>query len=652
MYRFFLTALLLCLTFSATAAPDDDERFLAARDAARIGDRAKLNLLTPELRDHPLGVYAEYWQLLQRLQDKNDDSYERPLRDFLARHEGEYIGEKLRADWLLALGKKGDWTTFAGEYPKLRQPDQTLRCYALQSRRSQGDKGTGDEVMSLWFSLMEPPEACYPVIESLIWDKKVLAGEVWQRIRLQFEANKIAAARYTTNYLPASQTPNTRTFDGVIEKPAAYLAKQPAGWEKTRQGKELAALAIQRMARNDPRAAANMLESLQMKLGPEERGWAWSQIAWQGALRHQPEALRWYRNAASANPSMDMSDNVTEWKVRAALRAGDWETVRATTERMSPRLADKPDWIYWQGRAWQAGGKDVQANALFARIAGQPNFYGNLADNELGRTIAVPPRAAPPTQEELARVGRIPGIYRGLAFFALNLRLEGVREWNWAVRDMNDRDLLAAAELARTSNIYDRAISTADRTTVEHDYTLRYLAPFLDQVRPAAQTQALDNAWVYGLMRQESRFVTQARSSAGASGLMQLMPATAKWVAKKVGLKDYHHGRVNDTDVNLLLGTSYLRMVLESLDNHPLLASAAYNAGPGRARKWRSSQPQEGAIYAETIPFDETRDYVKKVMSNTTYYAALFDGRPQSLKERLGTIGAGGPPPAESKDLP
>ena len=171
-------------------------------------------------------------------------------------------------------------------------------------------------------------------------------------------------------------------------------------------------------------------------------------------------------------------------------------------------------------------------------------------------------------------------------------------------------------------------------------------------MRPAAQRQSLDDAWVYGLMRQESRFVTNAKSSAGASGLMQLMPATAKWVANKIGLKDYHHGRVNDTETNLLLGTTYMRMVMESLDNHPVLASAAYNAGPGRARKWRADRPLEGAVYAETIPFTETRDYVKKVMSNAVYYSALFEGQPQSIKTRLGTIAARSGGDVKVEELP
>ena len=241
---------------------------------------------------------------------------------------------------------------------------------------------------------------------------------------------------------------------------------------------------------------------------------------------------------------------------------------------------------------------------------------------------------------------------RALAVLKTDLRIEGVREWAWYLRGMDDRQLLAAAELARRQGVFDRAISTADRTVVQHDYNLRYLAPFREQVGAKAREVSLDDAWVYGLMRQESRFVTDARSAVGAKGLMQLMPSTARWVARKIGLADFHPSQVTDTDMNVTLGTSYLKMVLEALDNQPVLASAAYNAGPNRARKWRAERPLEGAIYAETIPFNETRDYVKKVMSNAVYYAALFEGKPQSLKSRLGTVRPRGFGDAVSEDLP
>ncbi|MCF8152312.1 MAG: transglycosylase SLT domain-containing protein, partial [Sulfuritalea sp.] len=304
------------------------------------------------------------------------------------------------------------------------------------------------------------------------------------------------------------------------------------------------------------------------------------------------------------------------------------------------------------GRALATAGHVEVARAHYLKIAGQPNFYGNLADEELGRTIEVPARAMAPSAEELAVASANPAFQRALALIRLDMRIEGVREWVWSLRGMDDRALLAAAEFARRHEVWDRAINTADRTLLQHNYGLRFIAPFSDQVRPKADELALDNGWVYGLMRQESRFIMNANSSAGAKGLMQLMPATARWVAKKINLTDFSQSRVTEMDINVTLGTNYMKMVLDSLDNHPVLASAAYNAGPGRARKWRADHALEGAVYAESIPFSETRDYVKKVMSNAVYYNTLFSGKPQSLKQTLGVIRARGQGESGVEKLP
>jgi len=645
----FRTALsLACLLLSSVlavrvdAAPDD--RFLAARDAVKTGDKAKLERIAPELQGYELEAYVDYWRLVVDLGNADPAV----IRAFLQRNDKTYIADKLRGDWLRQLGKRQQWADFDAEYPALAQPDQELACYALQSRRLRGDASMLEEALPLWLNLIEPPEGCYPVLEALILEKRVLADDVWARVRRQFEANRLAAARYSMNYLPSSQTPDAKLAVAVSDAPMPWLARLSTSALNQRMNRELAALAISRIARNDPRMAAEQLERFEKHLHPGERGWAWGQIGWQAAQRHMDEALGWFRKAGDA----PLSEEVSQWKVRAALRAQDWGTVRAAIEAMPPALAGQPAWVYWLGRAYRAGGRVEDANALFAKISGQPNFYGNLADDELGRAITVPPKASSPTRDEMARVGELSGIRRGLALLRLNMRVEGVREWSWGLRGLNDRELLAAAEIARRADVYDRAIAAADRTKNEHDYSLRYLSPFSEQVRPAARNQSLDDAWVYGLMRQESRFVTNARSTVGASGLMQLMPATARWVAKKIGLADYHHGKVNDTETNVLLGTSYMRLVMEDLDNHPVLASAAYNAGPGRARKWRADRPLEGAVYAETIPFNETRDYVKKVMSNAVYYSALFENRPQSIKSRLGTVAPRVNGDAKNPDLP
>jgi soluble lytic murein transglycosylase len=639
----FLLIQLLLAPVPALAA-SDDAQFMAAREAARSGDRTRLEGLAYSLQGHELAAYVDDWLLLLDLKDSDPAT----VVAFLSRHENSYVAEKLRTDWLRLQGRRQQWALFDAEYPRLSQPGLEIVCYALQSRRAQGDAKALDDALPIWLTVLEPPESCYPVFEALIIDKRVLADAVWSRIRLQFEANKVAAARYTMNYLPASQTPDRKIAQTVADAPMPWLLRLPGDFSASRQQRELAVLAIQRIARNEPRVAAEQLRKIAGSLNTGEKAWAWSQIGLQAAQRHLPEAIEWYRLAGD----VALSEEAATWKVRAALRVQDWGSVRSTIERMPPALAAQPAWVYWLGRAYRAGGRLEEANSLFAKIAGQPDFYGSLANDELDRPTMTPPRASPASRDELLQVAATPAVQRAQAFFRLDLRTEGVREWNWALRSMSDRELLAASEIARRAGHYDRAIAAADRTRTEHDYSLRYLAPYGDQVRPAAQNQALDDAWVYGLMRQESRFVSSARSHVGASGLMQLMPATARWVANKIGLKDFHQGRVNDTETNLLLGTTYMRLVLESLDHHPVLASAAYNAGPGRARRWRADRPLEGAIYAETIPFSETRDYVKKVMNNALFYAALFDGKPQTLKSRLGIIAPRSGAETRDSDLP
>jgi soluble lytic murein transglycosylase len=623
-----LASLLLAVVSAPTFADRGDTSFLAARDAFRNGERVRLARQVEALQGHPLQAWAEYWSLRLKL----DDGDASGVPDYLARHANAYLAEKLRADWLRLMGKKADWESFRRELPALVLPDAEINCYAGLA------SGQTEMVRPLWTSGQDLPQACEQLVDQLVAAGGLSVDEVWQRVRRLFEAKRVGAARNAAAYLPASAGWEGRGLEAIAQVPARHLDKLPAGWDAKRGGREVALFAVQRLARSEPQDAARRLLRIESHFTDEERAYAWGQVAMQAAQRHLPDALGWYDKAAATT----LSEDQLAWQARAALRAGDWGAVRRAIAAMPLSLASQPDWIYWQGRALAAAGRADEARANYLKISGQPNFYGNLADEELGRAIEVPARAAPPSAEEVALAAANPGFQRALALMRTDMRIEGVREWVWSLRGMDDRTLLAAAEFAERNEVWDRAINTADRTRAQHNYSLRYIAPFSDQVRPKADQLALDNGWVYGLMRQESRFVMNAKSSVGAKGLMQLMPATAKWVAKKINLANFHPNRVTEMDTNVTLGTHYMKMVLDSLDNHPVLASAAYNAGPGRARRWRADQPLEGAIYAETIPFSETRDYVKKVMSNAVYYNALFEGRPQSLKVRLGTIRARG----------
>lgn len=630
------------LGFADTA----DAPILAAREAFRLGDRAKLSVLHTQMAGtdatrHELAPWVMYWYLRQRLSDDNVEG----VSEFLQEQKGSYLAEKLRADWLKWLAKRQQWEDFQREFGTLAQADTELTCYAGQARlarqgamaeRATETQATLDAAAPLWFNTLDLPAACGPLMDRLVLEGRIGVNDVWERIRRQLEVKKLSAVSASAEYLPMAQRPDAKILSHILEKPQRYLEQHSLPVNASRLSMEMSLFAVQRLARMDPVAAADFWQKLQSRFSVADRSYAWGQIAQQAAQRHLPEALAWFGLAAADGK---LSAEQLAWQVRAALRAHDWLAVRQTIAQMPANMAAQPDWTYWLARALATQQRQEEAKALYLKISGQPNFYSNLADEELNRTLQLPPRAQPPSKEEQAEAKNNLSLRRALALYRLDMRLEGLREWNWALRGMNDRQLLAAADLARRNAIFDRAIYTADRTQGQHDYALRYIAPFRDNVMPHTHEMMLDSAWVYGLMRQESRFVTSAKSGVGAKGLMQLMPKTAQWVAKKIGLKNYQPEQVADIDTNVILGTNYLRMVFTDLDQHPVLASAAYNAGPGRARRWRAEAPLEGAIYAETIPFDETRDYVKKVMSNALYYSALFEHKPQSLKSRLGMVG-------------
>lgn len=616
----------LLIGAGVAAAANLDDAFLKARDAGRAGDGRQLEQIAPRFKGHLLEPYVQYWRLRAGLEARAPEE----IRAYLAANRDTPLSDYLRRDWLKLLGKNAHWELFNAELPALVNDDLEMTCYGLQAR-TQIDTLALREARPLWFVAREVPANCNQLFQSLIEAQQLSTEDIWTRIRLALEAGQVSQANRVGVYLPKGQAPDARVLAAILGNPAGHLSDAPADL-KSRGGREATMFAVYRLGRTSPQQAAAHWVKLAPRFIAEERAYVWGMLAYFGAMRHDPAALDWFAQAA------DMSDLQLGWKVRAALRAKRWPEVLSAIEAMTPKEAEDSAWRYWKARALKTQGRTTESTALLKPLSAEYHFYGQLALEDLGGSVQAPAVAYKPSEDDIRSVAARSGIKRALELFRLDLRLEGVREWLWAIRELSDRQLLAAAEVARRNAIYDRAINTADRTVFEHDFGLRYLAPYRDQLKAAARQLDLDEAWVNGLIRQESRFIAQAKSRVGASGLMQLMPATAKWVAGKIGLKDWQGSQVNDVDTNLSLGTYYLRHVLDSLDGSPVLASAAYNAGPGRARAWRDSQSMEAAIYAESIPFNETRDYVKKVMANSSYYAHNFSQQMQSLKARIGVI--------------
>jgi soluble lytic murein transglycosylase len=631
-----------------------DETLLDMQQAFRRNDRAKLTQLLPAARGHALEPWAGYWELKARLNDATAPE----VQAFFARYPGSYQEDRLRNDWLLLLGQRRDWAQFADLHPSYRMSDdREVRCYALLVDQIKGTAAptAADEVRSNWYALRDADDGCSHAAGEFYSYKKLTALDVWRKARLGAEANRARVVRKAVEIVSPDALPQLKD---VLDAPTKYLLGRATARGKERQ--ELVVLALVKVASSDPDGAANLLEN---KWGPqlstEERNWTWGVIGKTAAQKLSTDAPRYFANVSKDS---DLNDDMLGWKVRAALRAGQWKSVGKAIDAMGTDARQDSTWVYWKARSLLVGrpseADKAEANKLLQGIASTRGFYEQLALEELGQGITVPPAPAPLTAEEKAGARSNPSLNRGLYAILAGLRSEGVREWNYATNlhnagGMGDRELLAAADFACQREVWDRCINTSERTKSVVDTAQRFPMPFRATVVERAQGIGLDPAYVYGLIRQESRFIMDARSHVGASGLMQVMPATARWTAKKIGLSSFTPDQLNDRDTNITIGTAYLKLALDDFAGSMPLAAAAYNAGPGRPRAWRNGPVLDAAIWAENVPFAETRDYVKKVLSNTTNYAAMLTGTPQSLKSRLGTVGPrDASVPEPNKDLP
>ena len=646
----------LLMQGAAWAQGSADAALLEMRDAFRRNNTLALSTLLPRVRGHVLEPMAIYWDAKARLETASPDE----VRAAMVSMAGTYWEDRLRNDWLLQLGRQRDWGNFEAELPRYRMnDDRQVRCYALMldavARRKPADEAAR-QVAQLWHAQREADDGCATAAKAFLDSGHLQPEVVWQRARLAMESNRPAVVTQAVALLNPEWI---GMVSAIAVDPARYLDEKFTAIRP--RTKELVTLAIIRLASLDTAAAAREMEHMRWKtqLTNEERSWLWGVIGKRLAQTPQGPALAAFVNG---DDRLMHADHLA-WKARAGLRAGAWGHVRDAIAAMEEVQRNEPTWVYWRARALQAlkepdaQSAQAQARALYESIASTRGYHEQLALEELGRPITTPPAPAPLTPQELAWLQAHPGLQRALAAIRLGLRSEGVREWNYSTNlhtagGMTDRELLAAAALACQNELWDRCINTSERTRDLQDHAQRFPMPHRALVIRRAAEIGLDPAYVYGLIRQESRFVTDARSGVGASGLMQVMPATARWTARKIGLTDFQSHQITDRDTNILIGTAYLKFALDDLEGSLPLAAAAYNAGPRRARAWREGAVLPGEIWAENIPFEETRDYVKKVLANTTSYAALITGQPQSLRARMGVVGPALDPNAIHKELP
>ena len=621
----------------AVTGPLASDPIVMARSAFDRHERAGLAALRNQLaaEGHPLAMWVDYWELNLRLRSASQAD----LDAFYARWPGTAVEERLRRDWILERGKHRDLKVLAVELPRVqffdaRFDDREVECYALLLRHQAGDD-VAERGRELWFAQREADHGCAWLVEQLFQARQLTPDDVWARSRLAAEQGRRYVAQHAIERLGSVKSDTVRQ---VFLQPGRYLAHRsarPAGDEA-----ELALLAIMRLAARQPQAAAAALsDARSAALPPLALASAWAALAKEAAMDALPQAVDWYQRAAAAagTERLQLTPDALAWKVRAALRGDNpaqrWPAIIAAVDAMGMAQRTDPTWTYWKARALQASaepgpagdGQRRAARQLFASIAAQLHFYGRLAAEELGRTMRLPDAPPPLTEAERAAAESHPSLSRGLALLELRLREEGLAEWHHGLRGMNDRTLRAAAQRACDAQVWNLCMSTSERTRIEIDMQQRFPTPFREAIEAAARESDLDPAQLYAVIRQESHFSVGVRSIAGASGLMQVMPQTAQWVASRYRIP-YRRELIADPVTNVRIGARYLQLVLKDFGGSHALAAAAYNAGPSRPRRWRNVAVDDAVAWTEIIPIGETREYVKSVLCNVAYYSAMIGG--------------------------
>jgi soluble lytic murein transglycosylase len=688
-----LCALSTCLHIGLTHA-NQGAAFSEARQAYARADVKAIDAAANKLEGQALQVYPQYWSLslaLARTQLATGELAPSGLKQrvdrFLADHPESPLADQLRRDWLELLAKTGDWDAYRLLNTSVLGDDVEVQCYNWQERLLRNDTRALDDIKLFWSSEKESSPACGYAFDALVRDKRLSAEDVYARVRRSFSTGQASATRdglRAAQYLPEGYKIDEAAVTRAQAEPRKYLTKGLA--LKNPSQVEVALLALTRLAKSDAADAANVLTQHMSGLSKTDAAYAWAVVGANAAQQHLAQADDWVAKGVIGESFPALTESLAGWAVRAALRAEQWPLVARTIRAMpeATRLSDNA-WRYWLARALAMEGKKDESQNLYRELAGELGFYGWMAREEIvpmqvvetvhtmtkdkdgkdvpvtqsvGKTVPPPGlilNFAPskPAATDLQRLRAQIGIQRAIALYRLGNRDDGFREWTWALRFIGkpsttepgkklaptDSDYVAAAELARSEGIPDRAIATALRTKTTHDFALRFPLNHLEQIKSAASNNQIEKSWIYGIIRQESRFMTDVRSRAGALGLMQIMPATGKWLAGKAKMSKHATSDLLDVDTNIALGSYYLRSLQDELGDK-VMASAAYNAGPGRARRWRDDRPLEGAIYAETIPFNETRDYVKQVMLNMAYYEEQLTGKRMSIRQLMGTIPA------------
>jgi peptidoglycan lytic transglycosylase len=611
-------ALVVTVAYAADALKDQRNRFLDARDALsdqRLDDYRRIG---ESLQDYPLYPYLEYWYLRDRLVPANS----RAIEKFIRRYADQPAGSLLRRAWLYKLASAHDWKAFLSLY----DGDQpvVLQCYRLQAKLQTGDKiHLKDDALKLWLVGLSQEKACDPVFDHLEKSGAITNELRWQRIRLAMKAGNTSLAEFLAKPLPAQDRDWLNTWRKAYDRPAAALDSGALAHDSPR-AREIILFALHRLARSDVEFAHDRWFDIQprYRFDAKEAAELDRDIALIAGWRRHPDAHGWL----SAVPDTVADSEVREWRIRTAIMDGLWPAVLRHIDSLPGDEADSEEWRYWRSIALDNTGQHQPSRDVLSALARERDYYGFLAADQLHWPYVMDNRPLEFTEEALQAMRTRPGILRAHELYLAGLLTEARREWAATIDGMNQQEYKLAALLASEWGWHDRAILTVARSADYDDLELRFPLDHVEEVEQYATEFKLDPGHVYAVIRTESAFNTDARSGAGAMGLMQLMPSTGRVTARKYRIPLPGTNRLYDPEPNIHIGSAYLKEVMNRYDNNVVLASAAYNAGPQRVRRWLpDEESQPAASWIAAIPFDETRKYVQRILA----YAAIYDWRLQ-----------------------
>ena len=618
---------------NAATLTQQREQYLQARHALAAGKMARFESLASQLQSYPLYPYLRYEELRRRMHS----APEKDVRAFLDQFAYIPAARRIRHAWLDVLMRRGQHIKFQQYY---RSAGNTAHdCFSLQARMLAGNAPNAlDEAKQFWLVGASQPEQCDPLFSWLQKRNYLTDDLIWQRIGLAMEKGNVALAKYLTGKLSTEQVHWFALWQSVYRDPNNMFKHEELQQDHP-IARKIIAHGVRRMARKDVAVAVDSWHQFKSRYAysEKERTDVDASIALTAAIKHDPMAA----DLMYALPK-DIDDvGVQQWRARAAMRANDWPAVLRSIVLMDAMTKQELEWQYWRARALEEIGVHVKAGPIYARIAKQRDYYGFLAADRLQKPYAMNYRPLQFSDIEMASLLNFPPLIRARELTAVGQIYHARREWNHMVSGLSKRQIPIAAVIAHKWDWHYTAIMTVAKAKQFDDLELRFPQPFDNLVLTNANKFSLRPEYVYGVMRQESAFNSAARSHAGASGLMQLMPATAKQVAQALRKNAPSRSALLQPKVNVELGSKYLRLMLDEYGNQQVLATAAYNAGPHRVKRWLPEDKTMSAdIWVDTIPFNETRKYVRRVMAYSTVYEWKMAQKTTRLKTRMPPVPA------------